>query len=176
MLSISMNRAAGFPGAISTIGSRRKPASKPTSRAMRATGGCSITSTTDGLMPPPLHPGDSPSRRAGPKESRGRAGVCRPGSAAAASSSPPGPSGANKKTRKPLGFRANLLEGVRRALLPMHPLGALALAGCVLPDATLRGRRMFRSCGATVPAVASQDVLSEAFSPGSALPCRERRA
>jgi hypothetical protein len=36
---------------------------------------------------------------------------------------------------------------------PFRPLGALAFAGRVLPDATLRGMRMFRSHGGTVPAV-----------------------
>jgi hypothetical protein len=36
--------------------------------------------------------------------------------------------------------------------------------------------RMSRSHGGTVPAVTSQDLLSEASSPGSDVPCRERRA
>jgi hypothetical protein len=64
--------------------------------------------------------------------------------------------------------------GARRALLPVHPLGALAFAGWVLPDATLRGMRMFRSHGGTVLAVAGRDLSSEASTPGSDAPCRER--
>jgi hypothetical protein len=68
------------------------------------------------------------------------------------------------------------LVGARRALRRCTLLGALAFAGRVLPDATLRGMRMFRSHGGTVPAVPSPDLSSEAFSPGSAAPCREQRA
>ena len=55
-------------------------------------------------------------------------------------------------------------------------LGALAFAGRVLPDATLRGGRRCRSHGGTVPAVASRNLLSEVFSPGSETSCRKRRA
>jgi len=55
-------------------------------------------------------------------------------------------------------------------------LGALAFAGHVLPDATPRGKRRFRSHGGTVSAVASRNLLSEAFSPGSDASCRKRRA
>jgi hypothetical protein len=55
-------------------------------------------------------------------------------------------------------------------------LDALAFAGGVLPDATLRGMRMFRSHGGTVPAVTSWNLSSEASAPGSDAPCRERRA
>ena len=67
--------------------------------------------------------------------------------------------------------------GVRHALFPGRTrLGALAFAGCVLPDATLRGMRMFRSHGGTVLTVAGRDLLSEASSPSSVAPCRERRA
>jgi hypothetical protein len=55
-------------------------------------------------------------------------------------------------------------------------LGALAFAGRVLPDATLRGMRMFRSHGGTVPTVSGWNLSSEASSPGSDAPCRERRA
>ena len=72
-------------------------------------------------------------------------------------------------------FRSGV--GVRHALFPGGTrLGALAFAGCVLPDATLRGMRMFRSHGGTVLAVAGRDFLSEASSPGSDAPCRERLA
>jgi hypothetical protein len=46
----------------------------------------------------------------------------------------------------------------------------------VLPDATLRGMRMFRSHGGTVPAVSGRKLLSEVSSPGSFAPCRERCA
>jgi len=67
--------------------------------------------------------------------------------------------------------------GVRHALFPFGTrLGALAFAGGVLPDATLRGRRMFRSHGGTVLAVAGRDLLSEASAPGSDVPCRDRLA
>src|SRR5688500_2097601 len=40
-----------------------------------------------------------------------------------------------------------------RALSRRHTVGRLAFAGRVLPDATLRGMRMFRSHGGTVPTV-----------------------
>ena len=67
--------------------------------------------------------------------------------------------------------------GVRHALFPGGTrLDALALAGGVLPDATLRGMRMFRSHGGTVLTVTGRDFLSEASAPGSDAPCRERRA
>jgi len=73
--------------------------------------------------------------------------------------------------------RPNLGVGVRHSLFPDRTrLGALAFAGGVLPDATLRGMRMFRSHGGTVLAVAGRDLLSEASSPSSDAPCRERRA
>ena len=73
--------------------------------------------------------------------------------------------------------RPNLGVGVRHALFPGGTrLGALAFAGCVLPDATLRGMRMFRSHGGTVLTVAGRDLLSEASSPSSVAPCRERHA
>lgn len=67
--------------------------------------------------------------------------------------------------------------GVRHALFPGGTrLGALAFAGGVLPDATLRGMRMSRSHGGTVLTVAGRDLSSEASSPGSDAPCRERHA
>jgi hypothetical protein len=44
-------------------------------------------------------------------------------------------------------------------------LGALAFAGGVLPDATLRGMRMSRSHGGTVLTVAGRDLSSEASKP-----------
>ena len=67
--------------------------------------------------------------------------------------------------------------GVRHALFPGGTcLGTLAFAGDVLPDATLRGMRMSRSHGGTVLTVTGRDLLSEASSPGSDAPCRERRA
>jgi hypothetical protein len=55
-----------------------------------------------------------------------------------------------------------------------HTLGALAFAGRVLPDATLRGMRRFRSHGGTVPTVASRNLSSEASTPGSATACQRR--
>jgi hypothetical protein len=67
--------------------------------------------------------------------------------------------------------------GVRHALFPGGTrLGALAFAGGVLPDATLRGMRMSRSHGGTVLTVAGRDLSSEASSPGSDASCRRRRA
>lgn len=67
--------------------------------------------------------------------------------------------------------------GVRHALFPGGTrLGALAFAGGVLPDATLRGMRMYRSHGGTVLTVAGRDLSSEASSPSSDAPCRERLA
>jgi len=63
--------------------------------------------------------------------------------------------------------------GVRHALFPGGTtLGALAFAGLVLPDATLRGMRMFRSHGGTVSIVSDRDLSNEASSPGSVTPCR----
>ena len=55
-----------------------------------------------------------------------------------------------------------------------HTLGALAFAGRVLPDATLRGKRRFQSHGGTVQAVASRNLSSEASSPGSAVACQQQ--
>jgi len=55
-------------------------------------------------------------------------------------------------------------------------LDALAFAGGVLPDATLRGMRMSRSHGGTVRIVSDPNLSSEASAPGSDTPCRERRA
>jgi hypothetical protein len=67
--------------------------------------------------------------------------------------------------------------GIRHVLFPGGTrLDALAFAGGVLPDATLRGMRMFRSHGGTVLTVAGRDLSSEASAPGSDAPCRERRA
>lgn len=67
--------------------------------------------------------------------------------------------------------------GVRHSLFPGGTrLGALAFAGGVLPDATLRGMRMYRSHGGTVLTVAGRDLSSEASAPGSVAPCRGRRA
>ncbi len=67
--------------------------------------------------------------------------------------------------------------GVRHSLFPGGTrLGALAFAGGVLPDATLRGMRMSRSHGGTVLTVAGRDLSSEASAPGSVAPCRGRRA
>ena len=67
--------------------------------------------------------------------------------------------------------------GIRHMLFPGGTrLDTLAFAGVVLPDATLRGMRMFRSHGGTVLTVAGRDLSSEASAPGSDTPCRERRA
>jgi hypothetical protein len=71
----------------------------------------------------------------------------------------------------------NLGVGVRHALFPGGTLlGALAFAGRVLPDATLRGMRMSRSHGGTVPALAGWNLSSEASSPSSATSCRRELA
>ena len=67
--------------------------------------------------------------------------------------------------------------GIRHVLFPGGTrLDALAFAGGVLPDATLRGMRMFRSHGGTVRTVTGPNLSSEASAPGSDTPCRERRA
>ena len=67
--------------------------------------------------------------------------------------------------------------GARHALFPGGTrLDALAFAGGVLPDATLRGMRMSRSHGGTVLTVTGRDLSSEASAPGSDTPCRERLA
>lgn len=59
-------------------------------------------------------------------------------------------------------------EGVRRTLLRRTRFGALALRGCVLPDATLRGEAEFRPHDGAVPIV-SNGISSEVSSPGSVL-------
>jgi hypothetical protein len=53
-----------------------------------------------------------------------------------------------------------------------HTVGRLAFAGRVLPDATLRGMRRFRSHGGIAAAVAGCGFLSEASSPGSPVTCQ----
>ena len=61
--------------------------------------------------------------------------------------------------------------GVRHALFPGGTrLDTLAFAGGVLPDATLRGMRMFRAHGGPVVTVAGRDLSSEASAPGRSLP------
>lgn len=83
----------------------------------------------------------------------------------------------NNKAREPCGSRAKLGSGRSpRALSRCTPLGALAFAGRVLPDATLRGMRMSRSHGGTVPTVSGWNLSSEASSPGSDASCRKRHA
>jgi len=73
-------------------------------------------------------------------------------------------------------FQGQIVVGVRRALLPLPAVRRLAFAGRGLPDATLRGRRMFRSHGGTVPAVPNRNLLSEASSPSSEASCRKPAA
>ena len=61
--------------------------------------------------------------------------------------------------------------GVRHTLFPGGTrLDALAFAGGVLPDATLRGMRMFRSHGGTVLAVAGRDLRVRPLRPVRTLP------
>ena len=61
--------------------------------------------------------------------------------------------------------------GVRHALFPGGTcLGTLAFAGDVLPDATLRGMRMFRSHGGTVATVAGRDLRVRPLRPVRTLP------
>ena len=61
--------------------------------------------------------------------------------------------------------------GVRHALFPGGTrLGALAFAGGVLPDATLRGMRMFRSHGGTVLTVTGRDLRVRPLRPVRTLP------
>ena len=70
---------------------------------------------------------------------------------------------------KPPGLIAGV--GVRHALFPIGTrLGALAFAGGVLPDATLRGMRMFRSHGGTVPTVAGRNLRVRPLRPVRILP------
>jgi hypothetical protein len=63
--------------------------------------------------------------------------------------------------------------GVRRTLFPSAYIWRSAFAGCMLPDATHRGMRRFRSHGGTVATVSGCNLLSEASSPGSAAACRQ---
>jgi hypothetical protein len=61
--------------------------------------------------------------------------------------------------------------GVRHALFPGGTrLDALAFAGGVLPDATLRGMRMSRSHGGTVPTVAGRNLRVRPLRPVRTLP------
>ena len=61
--------------------------------------------------------------------------------------------------------------GVRHALFPGGTrLDALAFAGGVLPDATLRGMRMFRSHGGTVLTVTGRDLRVRPLRPVRTLP------
>jgi hypothetical protein len=87
------------------------------------------------------------------------------------------PSGNRVKTRGPGTFRfRGQTWGWELATLSSrsHTLGALAFAGRVLPDATLRGMRRSRSHGGTVSAVTSRNLSSEASTPGSATACQRR--
>jgi len=78
----------------------------------------------------------------------------------------------DEKSEAPGAFFApgQIQEGARRALLHRTRFGALAMRGCVLPDATLRGIAEFRPHDGTVPTVSNQELLSEVSSPGSVLP------
>jgi len=61
--------------------------------------------------------------------------------------------------------------GVRHALFPGGTrLDALAFAGGVLPDATLRGMRMSRSHGGTVPTVTGRNLRVRPLRPVRTLP------
>ena len=61
--------------------------------------------------------------------------------------------------------------GVRHALFPGGTrLDALAFAGGVLPDATLRGMRMFRSHGGTVSTVTDRNLRVRPLRPVRTLP------
>jgi hypothetical protein len=66
----------------------------------------------------------------------------------------------NKKAPEFLRLRSQFVGvGVRHALFPGGTrFGALAFAGGVLPDATLRGMRMSRSHGGTVLTVTGRDL------------------
>lgn len=67
--------------------------------------------------------------------------------------------------------------GVRHALFPDGTHWALSLSRAVCsPTPLSAARRMSRSHGGTVPAVAGRNLLSEASSPGSDISCRRRHA
>jgi len=78
----------------------------------------------------------------------------------------------NKKAPERLRLRGQFVGvGVRHALFPNGTrFGALAFAGGVLPDATLRGTRMFRSHGGTVLAVTDRDLGVRPLRPVRTLP------
>lgn len=59
--------------------------------------------------------------------------------------------------------------GVRHALFPVPTLGAFS--GCRLPDAILHGKRSYRPRSRAVQALATPELLSEAFQPASAGGC-----
>jgi hypothetical protein len=82
----------------------------------------------------------------------------------------------NNKAPEPFGPGAKLRWAFAARSCRCSLLGALAFAGRGLPDATLRGMRMFRSHGGTVPTVTSRNLLSEASSPGSDASCRKLHA
>ena len=73
-----------------------------------------------------------------------------------------------KKARTPCEIRAKFGGGRSpRALSHSHNIGRLAFAGRVLPDATHRGMRCYRSHSGTVPVFSGRNLSSEASSPGS---------
>ena len=83
----------------------------------------------------------------------------------------------NNKAPRPCGPGAKFGGGRSpRALSQRHTVRRLAFAGRVLPDATLRGMRMFRSHGGTVPTVSGWNLSSEVSSPSSVTSCRKRLA
>lgn len=79
-----------------------------------------------------------------------------------------------KKARKPCGLRAKFGGGRSpRALSRSHNIWrSRRLAGRVLPDATHRGMRWFRSHSGTVPALSDRNLSSEASTLGSVSTCR----
>ena len=80
----------------------------------------------------------------------------------------------NNKAPRPCGPGAKFGGGRSpRALSQRHTVGRLAFAGRVLPDATLRGMRMSRSHGGTVPTVSGWNLSSEVSSPSSVTSCRK---
>ena len=81
---------------------------------------------------------------------------------------------ANKKTQKAEALWVKLGGGRSpRALSRVSTFGALAFAGCRLPDATPHGMRGYRSHGGIAPVIAGRSLLSEASSPSSTRLCRD---
>jgi len=141
---------------------------------------CSVPAVTQVRLAPVLATRWADASRGGRKAGVGQAAVRtrRPPDFPSVFPSPCRPAGGQAQKQRwpsrPKSAGPNMGDGCSpRTLSRLPALGALAVAGCRLPDATLHGMRRSRSHGGIAPAVAGRSLLSEASMPGSNLPCRE---